>query len=254
MEKCDIVQVKISFIIPVYNAEKYLDKCISSICMIKNKDIEIILINDGSKDDSLGICMKYASLDKRITVIDQCNKGVSSARNEGLKKAKGEWICFVDADDWLDEKFEDNMFPELDSSCDVIYFGIIRCSSVKRTKAINSIYEKQVKDKDEINIIRRGLLNFDNKDFQKIRKNYFDYYAPWGKFYKRTIIEENEIGFITTTAWAEDLVFNYTVLGKSVKIKYVDKIGYFYRVNQGSISYKYSPEIMDYYLNMISII
>lgn len=94
--------IKVSIIIPVYNAEKHLKKCIQSVLTQTEKDIEVILIDDGSKDESLHICQLYEKQDNRLRVIHQENSGVSAARNKGITLAKGEYIGFVDADDWID--------------------------------------------------------------------------------------------------------------------------------------------------------
>lgn len=91
-----------SIIVPIYNAQNHLKKCIESIINQTEKDIEIILIDDGSTDDSLKICNEYQRKDFRINVIHQNNSGVSIARNQGIKIAKGEYIGFVDSDDWID--------------------------------------------------------------------------------------------------------------------------------------------------------
>lgn len=94
--------IKLSIIVPIYNAQNHLKKCIESIINQTEKDIEIILIDDGSTDDSLKICNEYQRKDFRINVIHQNNSGVSIARNQGIKIAKGEYIGFVDSDDWID--------------------------------------------------------------------------------------------------------------------------------------------------------
>lgn len=95
----------ISIIVPIYNSAKYLAQCIDSIICQSYTDWELILVDDGSKDQSGRICDEYAKQDHRITVIHQPNKGVSSARNVGIAIAKGEYLCFVDADDWLEPSF-----------------------------------------------------------------------------------------------------------------------------------------------------
>ena len=95
----------ISVIVPVYNVEKYLNRCVESIMNQTYKNLQIILIDDGSNDRSGKICDEYAEKDKRIEVIHKENAGVSAARNKGLDKAKGEWITFVDADDWIEKTF-----------------------------------------------------------------------------------------------------------------------------------------------------
>ena len=96
---------KISVIVPVYNTEKYLDRCIQSILAQTYTDFELLLVDDGSTDSSGAICDKYAEQDSRVRVFHKENGGVSSARNQGLDNAKGEWITFVDSDDWVDREF-----------------------------------------------------------------------------------------------------------------------------------------------------
>lgn len=101
---------KISIIVPVYNTEKFLEKCLNSLINQTLKDIEIICINDGSTDKSLQILEKFANKDKRIQIINQTNSGLSVARNIGIKKAKGEYIGFVDSDDWVDLNFFEQLY------------------------------------------------------------------------------------------------------------------------------------------------
>ena len=96
---------KVSIIVPVYNVEKYLQRCIESILTQTETDFELLLIDDGSKDKSGLICDEYAQKDKRVNVIHKENGGVSSARNLGIEKANGEWICFIDADDYVRQDF-----------------------------------------------------------------------------------------------------------------------------------------------------
>ena len=105
--------VKVSIIVPVYNSEKYLKKCIESIQKQTLKDMQIILINDGSTDNSLSICKEYQKRDNRIEVIDKANMGVSSARNTGIEAAIGEYIGFVDADDWIEPEMYENMYHQV---------------------------------------------------------------------------------------------------------------------------------------------
>ena len=92
----------VSIIVPIYNAQNYLNRCLDSLLAQTLEDIEIILINDGSKDDSLAICRAYEEKDSRIIVIDQKNAGVSAARNAGLDRASGQYVGFVDPDDWVE--------------------------------------------------------------------------------------------------------------------------------------------------------
>ena len=113
--------VLISVIVPIYNSEKYLEQCIESIINQKYSNLEIILVNDGSVDGSLKICEKYAKKDNRIKVIDKKNEGVSVARNVGMEVSSGQWISFIDSDDWIDpDMFEKMLAKSKDDDFDVI--------------------------------------------------------------------------------------------------------------------------------------
>ena len=116
--------VKLSVVVPIHNVEKYIKKCVDSILVQTLKDIEIILVNDHSQDNSLEICKDYATMDSRIIVIHQDNAGVSSARNQGMKLARGEWITFVDSDDWLDDHFLENFDCGEHQDADIIVQGL----------------------------------------------------------------------------------------------------------------------------------
>ena len=101
---------KISIIIPVYNVEKYLSRCLESVINQSYKNIEIIIVNDGSTDNSFDICNKYKKKDKRVILIDQNNQGLSGARNTGLKHATGEYICFIDSDDYVEKDYVEYLY------------------------------------------------------------------------------------------------------------------------------------------------
>ena len=109
----------ISVIIPAYNAEKYIGKCIESIQNSDYTDLEIIIVNDGSKDNTLGIINSYAKADSRIVVVDKKNGGVSSARNLGLDRATGEYVAFIDSDDYVSENYFSNMLECCEAGADI---------------------------------------------------------------------------------------------------------------------------------------
>ena len=119
---------RLSIIIPIFNSEKYLCECLDSVLTCKNNDIEVILIDDGSTDNSYNICKDYQKKDNRIVLLQQKNAGVSRARNHGLEVAKGEYIGFVDSDDLLDENWY--VILDLIKNCDIYYFSekIPNCS------------------------------------------------------------------------------------------------------------------------------
>ncbi|EOU2074247.1 glycosyltransferase, partial [Clostridium perfringens] len=107
------MSIKVSVIVPIYNSGEYLDECLNSIIKQSLKEIEIILINDGSKDNSFNICKKFKNEDDRIILIDQENSGVAVSRNKGVRISKGEYIIFVDSDDYLEEKMIEKLYNEI---------------------------------------------------------------------------------------------------------------------------------------------
>ena len=112
---------KISVIVPIYNAENFLERCIDSLLAQTIEDFELILVNDGSTDSSKRICERYKSKDKRIILINQQNSGPSASRNSGLNIAKGEFICFVDADDYVGKEYLSCMLNKIDEETDLIF-------------------------------------------------------------------------------------------------------------------------------------
>lgn len=125
---------KISVVVPVYNVEKLLQRCLNSLINQSLHDIEIICINDGSTDKSLEILKSFANKDKRITVIDKQNEGLSVARNVGLEKAQGEFVAFLDSDDWVDLDFYEKLYNSaVNNNADIAVAGIIRTKTNKKT-------------------------------------------------------------------------------------------------------------------------
>ncbi len=126
-----MIEKKVSVIVPIYNAEKYLNKCLESIIGQTYKNLEIILVDDGSSDNSPTICDAWAQIDSRIRVIHKKNGGVSSARNAGIDLAQGDYIGFVDADDWI----EPNMYEVLINNAVLINHPAVMCITVSRPSA-----------------------------------------------------------------------------------------------------------------------
>lgn len=148
---------KISIIVPVYNVEKYLSRCIDSILSQTFTDFEILLVNDGSTDGSGNICEEYAKKDNRIRVLHKNNEGVSSARNTGLDNAKGDWIAFVDSDDWIDRNMYYILYNEaISSEADVImcdFYIYYNQNSKDLIKAVST-------DSSKEDIIKNYMLSF----------------------------------------------------------------------------------------------
>lgn len=208
----------ISIVVPVYNASKTIERCIKSVLSQTYSQFELIIIDDGSTDDSLAICEKFAMSDSRIIVRHQENKGVSAARNLGISQCNGEWISFVDSDDYLEESFLHDLITD-SSDCDLIVGGYMK---------------KYVKTNQEV----KGV-QFPNKYIEKgddcmpIWDEILLYGTPWGKLFKSSIIKTYNITFPIDFSLCEDHIFNYDFRMHTKRIKLSDKNGYFY-VNNGT--------------------
>ena len=184
---------KISIIIPVYNVEQYLSRCVESILNQTFSDFELLLIDDGSPDKSGKICDEYAMTDSRIRVFHKENDGVSSARNLGLDNARGEWVTFVDSDDWIKNNYL-KVFN--DNSCyDLIICGYQEFGYSDKKKVIKEHYTIKV-DANLLDIWEKHLST-----------QCFVYWYPWAKFYKNRIIQSNRIRFNKKMIYSEDFCF-----------------------------------------------
>lgn len=203
----------ITIIVPVYNASRYLRKCIDSILSQSFKDFELILINDGSTDESLAICKDYEQLDNRITVISQTNCGVSAARNKGLNIAKGEWITFIDADDYL-----------LDNALSILYERAMQTHS--DLVLANALELRKGKS--------RKLHNLKNEISHNVIKS-IKHFALWGYLFNTDIITRYKLRFIEQLAYSEDRIFIYQVARYCKTIAFCNMPVYVYRINETSV-------------------
>ena len=218
----------ISIIIPVYNAEHYLRQCIESVIAQTFEDWEAILVNDGSKDGSLAICQEYAANDKRIKVIDKSNGGPSSARNKGLENAQGEFVYFMDADDWIEKNFLEVFFNENedenednDYGYDIIFQGFVRefpDGKVEKSFAMDA--DTSVMSKEEI--------------ICRLYKEHV-YGWSWCKLFRREIIERHHIRFDESLRLWEDELFTSEFLKYAGSVRTVKSHLYHYMYYPNSL-------------------
>ena len=168
----------ISVIVPVYNVEKYLEKCIDSILSQTFKNFEIILVDDGSTDSCGIICDEYERLDNRVKVIHKINGGLSSARNSGLEIASGEYVAFVDSDDWIDK----NMYQELYNEAKKNNADIVQCKFIKAKDENVSIYNNEFNEVEVIGNLD-ALCNLYNE-------RCIETVVTWNKLYKRYLFND----------------------------------------------------------------
>lgn len=223
---------KASVIVPVYNAEQYLDKCIRSILNSSFTDIELILVDDGSNDNSGGVCDRYALVDKRVKTYHKPNGGVSSARNIGLDYATGEWIAFVDSDDWVKPDYLRDLFSHTDDNIDLV----VSFPEVHLKDSIFKI-DRYVECRLTGNEVWKAFTKY---DFQ-------EHTSPWGKLFRASVVRKHAIRFDESMCFGEDTVFLYTFLLYARGICVSTGIGYCYRgETDSSLSKRINPVDTEY--------
>lgn len=233
MNKC-----KLSIIVPVYGVEKYIDKCLNSLVKQSLKEIEIIVVNDGTKDNSQKIVDKYVKKypDKIKSYIKE-NGGQGSARNYGLKKATGEYIGYVDSDDFV----EKDMYKKLYNKAKENNYDIVVCGNYN----VSEDYQNKNID---------AFINNYNTDLENI---FFGKMAVWNKIYKRDILIKNKLEF-KEKVWYEDLAFTLKAIMNSNTFAFIDEPLYDYLIREGSTmnnsNVKRNLEILDAFNDILSYI
>ena len=219
---------KVSVIVPVYNACNHLSHCIDSILSQIDIDFELLLINDGSKDGSDKICNEYAMKDSRIRVFHKENGGVSSARNLGIENADGEWIIFIDSDDWISEDMLKDMYDKAISEDADLVYSDLRMFFKENTEVLHIAKY----DSNKVNM----LNNFIKSTFGTVV----------GMLAKRSLYEFNQVRFPVGVKFCEDFYVAVRLMLYSKKICYIPTIYYCYnRQNEASASYSFSQEHSD---------
>lgn len=232
----------ISIIVPVYKVkEEYLRQCLDSLVNQTFNNIEIILVDDGTPDNGGVICDEYAKKDKRVKVIHQKNQGVSAARNNGIKEATGEWITFVDADDWIElntcEKLRDSILNEDD--IDFVIFALKLNSGNKELK--NPFWNKNYQ------LFNSKIM--EELQIQILHPKASKYTPPHAmvgvsvcKLYKKSFLNEINLKFNENLSYAEDRVFAFWALENANKVLYINEYLYHYRTHSESVTHQFRKE------------
>ena len=234
----------ISIIVPVYNVEVYISDCIDSILNQTFKDFELLLIDDGSTDDSGNICDSYIVKDSRVKVIHTENQGVSKARNLGMKIAKGKYIMFCDSDDYVEKNW-----------CESLYNNIIN----NKNSFIMSAFTVHNQRQDNEEIYRKCIEG--DKTIITNKKEYFSYYKIklidniWNKIYEKKIVMDNNLMFCETLSLGEDRIFNLDYLRCTKdRIIIINEPCYHYILREKtSLDYKYYPDMFSIYKKLNKI-
>lgn len=248
---------KVSIIVPVYNVKTFLTRCMDSLISQTLKDIEIIAINDGSTDGSLDILNKYSSMDYRIKVIDKINEGLSETRNKGIHIAGGEYISFVDSDDWISKDMLYKMYNiGVENNCDAVLCSYIREYEGNSIPKIFNEPEVTVYDKLGVqkNLYRKlvGPIGMEMKN----PENLHSLITAWGKLYKTSILKQNNIKFIDTAIiGTEDCLFNVHAFKYVNKAVFLNQPLYHYwKGNTNSLTTGYKPRLRKQWELMYSYI
>lgn len=225
---------KVSVIIPCYGVEKYLDRCINTIVNQTLKDIEIILVDDGSPDRVPAMCDEWASKDSRIKVIHKKNEGLGYARNSGLKIAKGEYVAFVDSDDYVDVRMYETLYSATEYGLyDAVYGGLRQETKEGGFKYFHDYSQIRTFHSNEM---PRLALSFVDKT--ELNENERLFMSVWHSIYKMKVIRDNGILFFSERQiLSEDMPFQIQFLQHSTNIKFIPDYLYTYCLNESSLTH-----------------
>ena len=222
---------EVSVIVPVYNVEAYVAKCIDSILAQTFADYELILVNDGATDGSPAILHEYAGKDARISVIDKPNGGLSDARNAGMKQAAGEYLCFIDSDDFIEPQMLEKTVRKLhETGADIVMFDVYQYHMMTGLKEViaNPFDQDQVYSLKETPELITKILN-----------------AAWNKVYRRSLFTDNGIEYPKGYLY-EDLGTTYRLLARADRVAFVNEPLYDYLVDRpGNITRSFNRRVYD---------
>lgn len=234
---------KISVVVPVYNVERFLDRCVQSLLNQTLKDIEIILVDDGSPDHCPQMCDKYALQDSRIKIVHKPNAGLGLARNSGLEVSMGEYVAFVDSDDYVDTSIYETLYREaIRNDADAVFCGF-------KTENLSGSWSDS-KEVESATIFKESdLTNFmldmvaSSPKEQKERSYYM---SVWHAIYRRRIIEDHDIKFLSERDVAsEDIPFQVDFMKNAETIMYIPQNLYYYCLNSTSLTATFKREKYD---------
>lgn len=237
----------ISIIIPIYNSERYLRECLESVVNQTYSNLEILLIDDGSKDSSLEICKEYEKKDSRIRVISKTNEGVSVTRNRGIKEARGQWISFVDSDDIIGQDYIKVLVRCLDDDTEICFVNSTKKLSELKKYDLDKFQIEEI-EKKNLKLFERGLLN------KYVIKTPIHLTSTCAKLYNKPFLLKNDILFPAYLAKSEDAVFNMYAYHYAKKGNWCDIPLYYYRSNRESVSHKYDNNVVKTYEDHLRLI
>lgn len=236
---------RISIIVPAYKVEKYIEKCIGSICAQSYGNLEIILVEDGSPDGTARICDELAAKDERILVIHKENGGASQARNTGMAAATGKYICFVDGDDWVEPDMCEKAMSAMEKhSADVVMWSYIREYKDKPLPKIIYPEERIFAGEGVQKELKQRIIGLSGTELAH-PENADSLSTVWGKLYKTEILSGLEFIDIDIVGANEDKLFNIDVFARAQKAVFINECLYHYRKdNTSSLTSKFNPKLI----------
>lgn len=244
----------ISIIVPAYNVADYLPDCLDSLVHQTYSNIEIIVVNDGSTDKTMSIAVRYEKEYPSIILINQNNEGLSGARNAGIKQAKGDYICFVDSDDWVEKDMIRKAVCSLNQREDVVLWGYMK---EYNHISIMQPLSKEIERYSEINIhyLYQRIIGPVNEQL-KHPECVDSYITAWGKLYKASIIKDNKIQFVSTKEiGTEDLLFNvqfFSHVRNAVILPHC--LNHYRKTNTSSLTSNYKPRLFEQWTTLQNLV
>lgn len=246
------MMAKISIIVPIYNVERYLDRCMQPLLHQTLHDIEIILVDDGSPDQCPNLCDDYARRDSRIKVIHQKNGGLGFARNSGLEIATGEYVAFCDSDDFVERNMYASLYEEAKASdADVVFSNFFI-----ETRKGQWIENKEVSERTEWRGKEIEAFMLDmvaSAPYMKQERRY--QMSVWHSIYRRSIIEDHHLRFLSEReVGSEDFPFQMEFMKLAKKIVFIPTALYYYCNNMSSLTAKYNTDMFDRYKKLYRVL
>lgn len=233
----------LSIIIPIYNVEPYLDRCMKSVLNQTLKDIEIILVDDGSPDGCPAMCDSYKEKDARIKVIHKPNGGLGLARNSGLEAASGKYVAFLDSDDFVDLDYYEQLVSSAEAHQSDMCIAGFTDEFFTKSAAYPNIYAGKIFRKpDTVEIVLRSMIGADKKGEDDMGM------SVWKNIYSKELIDRFNLKFVSEREYiSEDIIFNIGFLGKAEKVCIIDSVGYHYCHNENSLTTRYKADRFEMY-------
>lgn len=244
----------ISIVVPIYNMEEYLPRCLYSLLNQTLRDVEIIAVNDGSIDGSLDVLEKYAAMDSRLFIVNSSNQGVSAARNLGLTYCRGEYIGFVDPDDWVDiEMYEGMLAAAIKEDADIVMCAYVREFGTHFKPKLFPLPDGTIYRGDDVQLqMTRRFVG--PLDAEAASPEHLDAWGTvWSKLYRSKLLQDAQCSFtdLKLIGSNEDTLFNIAAFGAAESFIFLNRPYYHYwRANEGSITTTYKPNLTKQFLTL----